>query len=98
MMSVTTEIFTILKINSADIRVGGAPIQTGGVIHPVKREELPFILTAEADQVGQEGSETFSVPLVVTSQTQPVSVFAADPAIITVNDRSGEKIHCVFAF
>ena len=71
---------------------------TGVIFFPPNRLSPSFIVNAEADQLGQEGIETFSVPLLVTSQGLPVTVFAADPAMITVNDRSGEGIYtlCVY--
>ena len=49
-----------------------------------------FILRAEADQVAQEGIETFPVPLLITSEGLAAPVFAGDPAMITVIDQSRE--------
>ena len=53
--------------------------------------EQSFIVRAEIDLVGQEGSEAFSMPLIITAQGLAAPVFAADPAVIIVNDRTGEE-------
>ena len=89
--------YEISLLNADDIRVGGASMPTGMIISAFSRQDF-FTLRAEADQLGQEGVETFPVPLLITSQGLTVPVFAADPAMITVNDRSGERslsIYCV---
>jgi hypothetical protein len=73
--------------NHADVRVGGTPTPTGFV--STFRRQREFNIRGEADQIGQEGVETFSIPLSITSQVGLAApVFAADPAMITVNDRS----------
>ena len=45
---------------------------------------------AKDDQIGQEGAETFGISLSVISDE--LAVFVDGPAMITVNDRSGEKV------
>ena len=54
-----------------------------------------FTIRAVADEDGQEGLETFSIPLLITSLNLAVPVFAADPATISVIDRTGEGTNCV---
>ena len=76
--------------------MGGASTPTGMVISALFNRQQSFTLRGEADQVGQEGIETFEIPLLVTAQGLPVEVFASPPAMITVNDRSGEGTHCVY--
>ena len=48
-----------------------------------------FSIDAKADQISQEGVETFIVPLSVISDELAVPVFVEGPAMITVNDKSG---------
>ena len=74
--------------------MGGTPTPTGFV--STFRRQREFTIRGEADQIGQEGVETFSIPLSITSQVGLAApVFAADPAMITVNDRSGDE-HCTY--
>ena len=49
-------------------------------------------INAKADQIGQEGVETFEILLSVTSDELAVPVFVEGPAMISVNDKSGEKV------
>lgn len=78
----------VLSFNADDIRVGGASTPTGMVISAAFSRTDMFTLRAEADQVGQEGIETFLVPLNINLEGLIVPVFAADPAMITVIDQS----------
>ena len=70
--------------------MGGASTPTGTVLSAPFSRTRSFTLRAEADQVGQEGIETFPVPLNVNGQGLAVPVFSADPAMITVIDQSRE--------
>ena len=49
-------------------------------------------IDAKADQIGQEGVEIFEILLSVTSEELDVPVFVEGPALVTVNDRSGEEV------
>ena len=51
------------------------------------------LISAISDQISQEGKETIELPLSVTSDELPVTVFVDEPAMITVNDKSGEIVN-----
>ena len=70
--------------------MGGASTPMGVVLSAAFSRQQLFTLRAEADQVGQEGVETFPVPLNVNGQGLAVPVFSANPAMITVIDQSRE--------
>ena len=54
-----------------------------------RSDSLP--LRAEADQVGQEGPETFQIPLSIADEpVPPVAVFIAESAQIRVVDTSSK--------
>ena len=74
---------------TADIHVGGGSTQTGRLVSVTATN---ISINAKADQIGQEGIETFEIPLSVTSDELAVPVFVEGPAIISVNDKSGEKV------
>ena len=78
---------------TADIDVGGSSAHTGIVVIGYTAN---ITLNAKADQIGQEGVETFELPLSVTSDELAVPVFVEGPAMITVNDKSGEKVIHVY--
>ena len=71
--------------------MGGSSTPMGMVASAPFGREQSFIVGAERDLVGQEGSEAFSMPLIITAQELAAPVFAADPAVIIVNDRTGEE-------
>ena len=73
---------------SADVRVGGADNPTGSVLFGGFGRSRDFTIRAEADQVGQEGVETFTIPLAINNN--PLGVFIGPPAEVTVIDQSGE--------
>ena len=73
---------------TADVRVGGADSPTGNLLFSVFGRSRDFNIRAEADQIGQEGTETITIPLAVTS-TSP-RVFVGPPATVTVIDQSGK--------
>ena len=81
-----------LQYNSqytADVRVGGSPTPTGRLISPFIRSQ-GFTIRGEVDQIGQEGVESFQIPLVITAQQTPgITVFAASPAVVEITDRTG---------
>ena len=77
---------------TADIGVGGDSTQTGIVVIGTENYTANISVDAKADQISQEGVETFAIPLSVISEELAVPVFVDRPAMITVNDRSGEKI------
>ena len=81
---------------TADVRVGGADSPTGTLLFNIFGRDRGFTIRAEADQIGQEGTETITIPLVVTS-TSP-TVFVGPPATVTVIDQSGKSfsIICVY--
>ena len=70
--------------HAADVRVGGS---SGRLISPFQRS-LDFILRAEADQIGQEGMESFEIPITVTP-SGGVTVFTSGPAVVEVADTTG---------
>ena len=74
---------------TADVRVGGADNPTGNLLFNFFGRDRDFTIRAEADQIGQEGTETITIPLVVTS-TIP-TVFVGPPATVTVIDQSGKS-------
>ena len=74
---------------TADVRVGGADSPAGTLLFNFFGRERGFTIRAEADQIGQEGTETITIPLVVTS-TSP-TVFVGPPATVTVIDQSGKS-------
>ena len=76
----------------SDISVGGDSAQTGRVVSGTANYIANFSIDAKADQISQEGLETFEIPLSVTSDELAVPVFVEGPAMITVNDKSGEKV------
>ena len=76
----------------ADITVGGGSSQAGTISSGPFNRETSTTVRAEADQISQEGVETFEIPLSVISDVLPVPVFVEEPAIITVVDRSGKKM------
>ena len=76
---------------TADVRVGGADNPTGTLLFNIFGRDRGFTIRAEADQIGQEGTETIRIPLVVTS-TSP-TVFVGPPATVTVTDQSGKLSH-----
>ena len=73
----------------ADVRVGGDSMPSGTLSYDFIRS-VSFNLRAEADQIGQEGMETFDIPLMIIPPLATVTVFVAAPASITVVDQSGE--------
>ena len=73
---------------TADVRVGEADNPTGNLMLSFLGRSTDFTIRAEADQIGQEGTETITIPLVVTS-TSP-TVFVGPPATVTVIDQSGK--------
>ena len=77
---------------TADISVGGDSVQTGRVVSGTANHTANISINAKADQIGQEGRETFEIPLSITSDELAVLVFVEGPAIIAVNDKSGEKL------
>ena len=77
---------------TADIDIGGSSVQTGRVVCGTTNYTANISINAKADQIGQEGVETFEIPLSVTSDELAVPVFVEESAIISVNDKSGEKI------
>ena len=77
---------------TADIGVGGDSTQTGIVVIGTENYTANISVDAKADQIGQEGVETIEIPLSVTSEELAVPVFVEGPALVTVNDRSGEKV------
>ena len=76
---------------TADIDVGGASVQTGRVVSGTANYTANISINAKADQISQEGVETFVMLISVISDELAVPVFVEGPAMITVNDRSGEK-------
>ena len=76
---------------TADVRFGVADSPTGNLLFNFFGRERGFSIRAEGDQIGQEGTETITIPLVVTS-TSP-RVFVGSPATITVIDQSGKLSH-----
>ena len=77
---------------TADVRVGGADSPTGNLLFNIFGRSRDFNIRAEADQIGQEGTETITIPLAVTS-TSP-RVFVGPPATVTVIDQSGKSYVC----
>ena len=77
---------------TADIDVGGGSVQTGRVVSGTASSTANISLNAKTDQIGQEGVETFEIPLSVTSDESAVPVFVEGPTMISVIDRSGEKV------
>ena len=77
---------------TADVRVGGSPTPTGRLIFPFIRSQ-GFTIRGEADQIGQEGVETFQIPLEVTGPES--NVFAAPPAVVEITDRTGRQHHYI---
>ena len=76
---------------TADVRVGGSPTPTGRLIFPFILRQ-GFTIRGEADQIGQEGVESFQIPLMITEQqTSGVTVFAASPAVVEITDRTGRQ-------
>ena len=51
---------------------------------------VSYTIRAEADQVGQEGEETFTIPLSVTSVGLSDPVFVSGFATVNVTDLSSE--------
>ena len=76
----------------SDIDVGGGSVQTGRVVSGTANYTANISINAKADQIGQEGIETFIIRLSVVSDELAVPVFVEGPAMITVNDTSGEKV------
>ena len=88
-----------LSVATADIRIGGGSSQTGVVLSGRFSRTSTTTIRAEADQVSQEGVETFEIQLsAVISVELAVPVFVEGPAMITVNDRSGEKMYHIFTY
>ena len=79
-------------LSSGDVRVGGQGVQPGGIFFGSVRREDSFTIRAEVDEIGQEGVETFSIPLTINPSLNPppVSVFVTGDAAITVVDTTGE--------
>ena len=77
---------------TADIDVGGNSTQTGRIVSGTANYTADISINAKADQIGQEGVETFEILLSVISDELAVPVFVEGPAMITVNDKSGEKV------
>ena len=77
---------------TADISVGGNSTQTGRIVSGTANYASNISIGAKADQIGQEGSEIFEIPLSVTSEELDVPVFVEGPALVTVSDRSGEEV------
>ena len=84
-------------LSSGDVRVGGQGVQPGGILFGSVRREDSFTIRAEVDDIGQEGVETFSIPLTINPSLNPppVSVFVTGDAAITVIDTTGELDYTV---
>ena len=74
-----------------DVNVGGDSMPSGTLAYDFIRS-VSFHLIVEADQIGQEGEETFNIPLMVIPPLPGPPVFVAPPATITVVDQSGELL------
>ena len=77
-------------VHLVDVGVGGASTPTGMVFTGSFRRMVGFRIRAETDQIGQEGVEVFTIPLLFTSDDLSVDVFVQGPATVTVNDRSSK--------
>ena len=89
--------------STADINFGGSSVQTGNgmLVSGTTSNTTEVSINAISDQISQEGKETFEIPLSVTSDDElTVPVFVEGPAMITVNDTSGEIVThlCWIAF
>ena len=74
---------------TADIDVGGGSTHTRRVVSGTSNYTANISINAKADQIGQEGVETFEILL---SDELAVPVYVEGPAMISVNDKSGEKV------
>ena len=77
---------------TGDIDVDGDSRKTGRVVSGTANNTANISINAKADQISQEGIEIFEIPLSVTSDELAVPVFVEGPAMITVNDKSGENV------